>query len=126
MEELKQFKELFWDAFHRPRLITEKYTEIWQSLEPLNDYLAGPLFAIYEKGNCQYVFQDNERFPGISTSDDLLNWLVELVEEYKNGILQGTVENEDEKKDYQLLMYQTDIKMQLAELAYQITSNNKQ
>ena len=120
MDALKTFKEIFWDAFHRPALKTAPFVEIWQTLEPLNDLLAGPLYAIYDHGDCNYVFQDEHRFPGLHDADDFLNWCVELVERYRTGIDARVPETEEEENDKELLLFQTDRKMELADLAYGI------
>ncbi len=119
MQELNKFRELFWDAFHRPKLKSEKYHTIWHNLEGVNGMLAGPLFSIYENGDCDYVFADN-RFPGMNDADDLLNWLMGFTEEYRTTILAPQPESDDESDDLQVLLYQTDMKMELADLAYQI------
>jgi hypothetical protein len=118
MNHQQEFKKLFWDAFHRPDLKTEKFKNIHLRLEPLNDILAGPFYSIYEKGACDYVFKDKLRFPAIKDADDFLNWCIGLIEEYRKGVLEGNVENDEESKDKQILLYQADIKMELADLAY--------
>ena len=120
MEELNKFREVFWDAFHRPKLKSEKYHNIWHNLEGVNGMLAGPLFSIYESGDCNYIFIDKDRFPEMNDADDLLNWLMGFVEEYRNTILLTRPESDDESDDLQVLLYQTDMKMELADLAYQI------
>ena len=118
----EHYRRLFWDAFHRPKLESSKFLEIWQNLEPVNDTLAGPLYAIYEKGECDYMFNDKEKFPTINEPDDFLEAMVRLVEYYKNGVEQVVAANEAEEKDKVLLLYQADIKMELTEIAYQIQS----
>ncbi|MBX9851753.1 MAG: hypothetical protein K2X86_08350 [Cytophagaceae bacterium] len=65
MDELKRFKEIFWDAFHKPKLETEKFLEVWEGLEPVNDMLAGPFYCICSNDQCDYVFKDKARFPSI-------------------------------------------------------------
>jgi len=120
MQELNRFRELFWDAFHRPKLKSEKYQTIWHNLEGINGMLAGPLFSIFENGDCNYIFTDNKRFAEVGDVDDLLNWLTNYIEEYRNTVLSTQPESDDESDDLQVLLYQTDIKMELADLAYQI------
>jgi len=120
MQELDKFRELFWDAFHRPKLKSEKYHAVWHELEGANGMLAGPLFSVYENGDCNYVFTDKKRFPTMHDADDLLNWLMGFIEEYRSNVLTVKPESDDESDDLQLLLYQTDIKMELADLAYQI------
>jgi hypothetical protein len=118
MNYQQEFKNLFWDAFHRPDLKTEKFKKIHTALESINDILAGPFYSIYKKGECDYVFKDKIRFPAINDADDFLNFCMDLIEKYRKGILEESVENDEESKDKQILLYQTDIKMELADLAY--------
>ena len=120
MEELNRFRELFWDAFHRPKLKSEKYHAIWHNLEGINGMLAGPLFSVFENGDCNYIFTDKKRFPSISDPDDMLNWLMQFIEEYRASVIATEPESDDESDDLQVLLYQTDIKMELADLTYQI------
>lgn len=120
MEALQRFKEIFWDSFHRPKLHTEPFIQKWKALEPINDVLAGPLYAIYTKGECEYVFNDSLRFPGVYHADDFLSWCIDLIEKYRAAIEELTPQNEEEKEDKRLLLYQTDIKMELADLAFAI------
>ena len=70
MQELDRFRELFWDAFHRPKLKSDKYHTIWHNIEGLNGMLAGPLFSIFENGECNYIFTDKKRFPDVTDADD--------------------------------------------------------
>ena len=124
MNHQQEFKKLFWDAFHRPDLKTDKFKNIHSHLETINDILAGPFYSIYEKGECNYIFNDKLRFPSINDADDFLNWSMALTGEYRKGILEGSVDNDEESKDKQILLYQTDIKMELADLAYLILNTH--
>ncbi|WMJ73344.1 hypothetical protein RCC89_09235 [Cytophagaceae bacterium ABcell3] len=123
MDNLQQFKEIFWDAFQRPGLKSHKFIAKWQELEPINDQLAGPLFAIYEKGNCDYIFSDNERFPQINKPEDLFERLEKMIHHYHDEVAMAEPKNDIEKEDQQALLFQSDKKMQLAELALLITQN---
>ena len=119
---LTRFKEVFWNAFHRPNLGSKRIQDVWLSLEPINDILAGPLFSIYEKGNCQYILTNQEVFQEISTADDLMDFFQELLKKYAEGLEQATPPLDDQElKDLQLLDYQLDIKAELCEIAYQLT-----
>lgn len=71
----QKYRSLFWDGFHRPKLKTTRIQEVWEQLEKLNDVLSGPLFAVYEKGECSYVLKDNQRFPKIQSLDDFKSGL---------------------------------------------------
>src|SRR5688572_3138936 len=112
MNELEQFKKLFWDAFHRPKLESEKFLELWGSLEPENELLAGPLYAIYSNGNCDYLFKDQDRFPEINNVDDFLDFCTSHIHTYHDAVQAGEATNDVEKRDKQLLLYQTDTRME--------------
>jgi hypothetical protein len=116
------FREIFWDAFHRPDLKSEKFKNLLLELQPMNDLLAGPLFSIYENAQCDYMLSDKERFPGIKDPDDFLNWCIDIINKYKELISSNIPDTEIEKKDQQILLYQTDMMMELADLAYEIIS----
>jgi hypothetical protein len=121
MEQKKtRFKEIFWDAFHRPQLDSEKFFAIWNNLEHVNEILAGPLYGIFSSGNCDYILEDKTRFPNINDVDDLLDYLTFHIEKYKEKISEAEPTDEVEKKDKQVLLFQTDLKMELASLAYEI------
>ena len=124
MDALQTFKDIFWDSFHRPALESPALKSIWEAQEPINDLLAGPFYAIYEQGNCNYLFDDKQRFPDIHGPDDFLNWCIYHIEKYKEGIESYVAENEAEVHDKKILLYQTDLKMELADLAYAITKEN--
>jgi len=119
---LERFKELFWDAFHRPKLGSSRILETWENLEPINDLLSGPLFSIYENGNCDYIFlKQEEPFQAISSPDDLMDWFQDLLKHYAEGLQAATPPaSEEETRDLQLLDYQLDIKAELCEIAYEI------
>lgn len=117
---LTEFKKNFWDAFHRPKLESERFEQVWKELEPINDLLAGPLYSIYEKGNCEYIFQDNERFPEIKNPDDLFDWLHARITYYKEEVENEKPQNEKEEHDVKVLLYQADKKMELAEAAAKV------
>lgn len=120
MDQLKKFRELFWDAFHRPKLESQAFLDVWNHLEPINDLIAGPLYSIFSNGNCNYIFEDKERFPQIQDKDDFLDYCTEHIKTYSERISGTEALNEEERKDKQLLLYQTDLKMELAHLAYEI------
>jgi hypothetical protein len=115
-----KFKEIFWDAFHRPDLKSDKFEKILAELQPLNDLLAGPLFSIYESAQCDYFFTDKTRFPDVNHKDDFLNWCIDIINQHKDLITSARAETEPEKKDKQILLYQTDMMMELADLGYEI------
>ena len=121
-QALERYKEIFWDGFHRPKLFSEKFTSIWLSLEPVNDHLSGPLFAVYEKGHCDYFFQDKNRFPWMNLPEDFMQWCNDRIEKYKEVVENTEATNKEEDHDKEILLFQVDIKMELADLAYEIQS----
>ena len=118
---LERFKEIFWDAFHRPKLSSDRIVGIWEGMESLNDLLSGPLYAIYEKGDCDYVFLNKEPFESITSPDDFMDWCQDLLKHYAEG-LQAALppRSEEETRDLQLLDYQLDTKAELCEIAYEM------
>ncbi len=124
-EVLDHFREIFWDAFHRPDLKTDRYYQLWHRLEHISDLLAGPMFSVFEKGEYDYVFQDKNRFPNMHSADDFMDWCMEKINHYQEALIAEVPTNEPERKDQQLLSYQTEVMMQLAEMAYFLkTSEN--
>lgn len=121
---LEKFRSLFWDAFHRPALSSERFNRAWLSLEHFTNMLAGPFFSIYEKGNCDYFFEDKTRFPEINDPDDFLDWSVELVTAFRDAVMELPAETEEEIKDKQVLLFQADIMMELAGIGYDLIIDN--
>lgn len=119
-EKLERFREIFWDAFHFPKLKSDKIGEIYLQLEELNTILAGPLFSIYETGDCKFIFEDDKRFPAIKTNSDLFERNVSIITHYKQKVDEANAENEAEREDVKVLHYQIDLKMELADLAFAI------
>ena len=117
---LERYKEIFWDGFHRPKLQSDDYLKLWESLEPINDHLSGPLYAIYEKGNCDYFFQDKNRFPWMNLPEDFMQWCTDRIEKYKEAVENIEADTKEAAHDKELLLFQVDIKMELADLAYEI------
>jgi hypothetical protein len=123
---LTRFKSIFWDAFHKPKLLTEKFSQVWESLEPVNDMLAGPFYSIYTNGDCDYVFQDKNKFPDIKDADDFLDYCTWWIQKYIEAVSSETASSEEERKDLEILLFQTDLKMELAQLAYEIQKGRDQ
>lgn len=117
---LKEFKSVFWDAFHRPALKTDKFRQLWLSLEPINDLVSGPLFSVYEIGECNYVFGDHKLFVDVKDKDDLLTWLTERIEVYMETVREMPAANIEESEDKRILLFQADVKMILCDLAYKM------
>jgi hypothetical protein len=121
---LNRYRELFWDAFHVPNLSSQKFTDKWKELESINEVIAGPLFSVFEKGECDYIFADKDRFD-FNNEEELFEWMVETIREYAEKIAELPAENQEEEFDLKVLMYQCDIKMELAELSREILRERK-
>lgn len=119
-EALERYKEIFWDGFHRPKFLSEKFITLWTTLEPLNDQLSGPLFSIYENGQCDYFFEDKNRFPWMNIPEDFMQWCTDRIEKYKETIEQEESITSEDDHDKEILLFQVDIKMELADIAYEI------
>ena len=119
-----QFKQKFWDGFHKPNLKSDKYKEIWQQLEPSNNWLVGPLYSVYENANFDYLFHDKERFAAVNTLNDFLEWANEIVANYKLATNAALPNEEAEKQDLDLLNFQIHIKSELIAIASLIQSKN--
>jgi hypothetical protein len=118
---LERFKLIFWDAFHRPKLNSARMNEVFEALEPINDILAGPLFAVYENGHCQYIFDDQSSFIDIVTADDLMDMFQDLLKRYAEGLEAALPPvTPEEETDLKALDFQLDLKAELCEMAYQI------
>jgi|GEM_PF-1037477 len=119
--DLEEYRKLFWDAFHRPQLKVQKYAELWQSLDLINDVLAGPFFSMYENGHIQYVFEDKERFPNINSIEDFKTWATYLINVYHDEVESfGQTHTKDEEYDLHVLRFQTETKKKLLMLAIRI------
>lgn len=119
--DLEEYRKLFWDAFHRPELKVSKYAELWQSLDLINDVLAGPFFSMYENGHIQYIFEDKDRFPNINALDDFKIWATYLINVYHDEVESlDKPANKDEEYDLHVLRFQTETKNKLLTLAIKI------
>jgi hypothetical protein len=75
-------------------------------------------------GECDYVFADEEnRFPGIVTPDDFLQWCLVLAYKYRDAILAHAPRNDAERADQAILLQMADEKVTLSQLAYEIIKN---
>lgn len=119
-EALVRFREVFWDGFHKPSLYSDSYIKLWESLEPLNEQLSGPLFSVYENGHCDFFFQDKNRFPWMNIPEDFMQWYNDRIEKYKTLVEEQLSLSEKDAHDKEVLLFQVDIKMELADIAYEI------
>ena len=129
MNELEEFRRLFPSAFRNPtqtepRIQTERFSMVWVDMEPVGDWLAGPLYGINLRGECDYVFLDEEgRFPGVKTPDDFLRWCLAIAKKYRDGIVAQAPQSEAERSDQAILIEMADAMVTLSHLAHRITSN---
>lgn len=129
MNDLDQFRQLFSSAFRNPRqiaplLCTKRFGAVWVELTPIEDWLCGPLYAINQRGECDYVFTDTEnRFPDIVTPDDFLQWCLALATKYRDGVLPHVPRSDAERADQNILLQMADEKVTLSHLAYKIITN---
>lgn len=126
MNNLEMFRKLYWVAFCRPVLKTNKFNDIWCDLEGLSDWLAGPLYSIETNGNCNYVYTDEEgRFPGVDNPDKFLRWCLSLVDRYRDSVMKHKPKSPSEETDFQTLIQQIDVMEVLSHLAYRIQGEQK-
>jgi hypothetical protein len=120
--DIETYRKAFWDAFHRPKFKTTKYTGIWEELEKINDVLAGPFFSMYENGHIQYVFDDMERFPKVNSGEDFNVWATYLINVYHDEVesIDKPIDK-DEEFDLHLLRFQTETKQKLLGLIVKIS-----
>lgn len=123
MNPLTRFREIFWDAFQKPPLKSEKFKQTFNDLETVNDQMAGPLYAVYENGDCLYVFTDKDKFPHINSPHDLFEKMEGMITYYKKTTEGEKPSDKTEEEDQQMLMFQADMKMELAELCLVINED---
>ena len=94
------------------------------SLEFICTHLSGPLSSIYDKGECEYVFNNKEnRFPGVKTVEDFRSWCLDLVQKYKEGILSKSPKGKKERVDQKILLEMAFSMEEASKLAYKIIQN---
>lgn len=121
MDEMNIYKNSFWNVFNKLKLNSKKYKDVWPDLDSINDWLAGPLYSIYEHGNCDYVYEKNDgRFPEVNNPDDFLQWSLNLLQKYKDIIDKIEAQNENEINDRILLYGRVSELERLLTLAYGI------
>ncbi|MCS6823316.1 MAG: hypothetical protein NZ529_03410 [Cytophagaceae bacterium] len=116
-ELLTYFREIFWHAFHVPKLTSPVFQDLFNKLEHINSILSGPLYSVYENGNCDYIFHDKKRFPFVNSTKDFYDWMQSLLDQYTEKILHTKSYNENMNADKNLLIYQTHVKNELIEIA---------
>jgi len=118
---LEEFRATFWTVLGTPKgRRSKRYYDVWADLYLIPDALAGPLYAIYKRGECDYVFSDPARFPTIHDPDTFLAWCLALADEYRNGVLIAGARDEDEKADQAALLERANGMERLSRMAYEI------
>ncbi|MFN3404971.1 MAG: hypothetical protein ACK40G_12800 [Cytophagaceae bacterium] len=116
-----RFREIFWDAFHRPNLKSEKFSQLYlKDLDPITEWLAGPMYSIFKEGHCNYIFENPDKYK-IYNQEDFLDWCMEKISQFRHINESIAPENESEQRDQQILLYQNDVMMELAEIAYEVS-----
>ncbi len=65
---------------------TERFGQVRDEVELISDTLAGPLFALFTNGECDYVLADTVTFPTIHDSASFLSWCLSLVDDYRRVV----------------------------------------
>ena len=124
---IEQFRELYWIGFANPKIKVNRVWQLFTKLEIIADCLGGPLYNVYEKGNCDYVYRDNEsRFPRVTNADTFRNWALDLVAKYRKGIEAFVPENQAEEIGRNILLQKAEFLAELVELAYQILKSREE
>lgn len=74
------------------------------NLELLWEVLAGPLSHLYETGECDYVFADDPRFPGVNSTETFRAWCMESLTWYRSRVSTIQVGTEEDSRDRARLM----------------------
>ncbi len=125
MGTLDEFREQFWVVLRRPRTNTKLFGEVRDKLELVSDALAGPLHSIYTNGECDYVFADSERFPGVRDPDSFLKWCLSLAEQYKQGASTVPPTNDEERLDQSRLLQTAAGMERLSRLACEVLEERR-
>ena len=99
---------------------TERFGQVRDEVELVSDTLAGPLFALFTKGECDYVFADPVIFPTIHDPESFLSWCLSLVEDYRRVVRHGNPASEAEKADQERLLEIAAGMERLSRMAFEI------
>ncbi len=118
---LEEFRDRFWPSLRTPRgRRSRRFYDVWADLELIKDELAGPLYSIYTKGECDYVYSDRTRFPTIHDPESFLAWCLSLVDQYRQGALKAEPSDEAEKSDQAKLLESADAMESISRMAFGI------
>jgi hypothetical protein len=118
-DRLAAFRKQFDLVFAPFGLASERYAEIRPDLELVSDSFAGPMYAIYDHGNCDYVF-DNDQFPGIHDVDDLMGWFMTWISEFRRVAATLKPSGAAEQSDDRCLARIAEHLEELARMAFEI------
>ena len=97
-----KFSRAYENSFKVPQLNTDLFFDIWIELELA---LAGPMFCIHTKGQCDYVFTgEHTYFTNIKTIEDFKNWCLVVIEKSKEKLNTTDVSNSQDNLDKQIMM----------------------
>ena len=103
---LEVFRAAFDAAFRgaaEENLFYEKpYVDL--DLELCYEVLAGPLWSIREQGECDYVFRNDPRFPGVDSPSAFKAWCMDSVKWYRSRILSLPPTSEQSEREQALLL----------------------
>lgn len=126
MPDLDKFRRVFEEAFYeRAKMKTGRFFDVWTDLELISDEIAGPLYSIYEHGQCDYVFREKLRFPGIRDADDLLNWWLGSVKDYRKRVQKTKPRNDEEREDQTRLLQVADKMEEASRLGHEIVKQRE-
>jgi len=118
--DLEQFRQLYEHAFAPLAIVSESYRNLRPDLELASDELAGPMYSIREDGNCDYVFEDKWRFPGVSDAETFLRWCKSCVGEFRRLVDVVKPTSAEEHSDQAHLLQLADRMEELSALAYRM------
>jgi hypothetical protein len=88
--------------------------------ELAQDHLAGPMYAIRQDGECDYVFANDPRFPGVDSPAKFRSWCMEAIAFYREVAQRVDPADPDERRDMELLLRQATLMEQVVDLAVTI------
>lgn len=127
MKNIELFQQKFSEAFIKPKLSSDRVWNLWVDLEIKSDWIAGPLYSISTKGNCDYIYTDQDgRFSGVKTAEEFRHWALRLTEEYRLAVDKFAPANSNEASDRKCLLGKAEAMRQAVELAFEIQKAREQ
>lgn len=126
MKNIELFRKAFDETFKAPTFKSERVFELWVDLEIVSDALAGPLYGIKTKGNCNYVYKDKKnRFPGVTNAITFREWAKNLSSEHKRTLLEFKPTDKIEEIEHKMLLGIAGKMHEIIELAFKIQKENE-